>query len=74
MDPAEDGRLPRLSVDRLRPRLPERSVRGRGSLERDRPLSARTGDASMSLLVFLSLAKRKTLARTLASTAASAEL
>ena len=64
MDPTEDGRLPRLSVDTLRPRLPGRSVGGWGSLERDRPLSDRTGDASMSLLVFLSLATRgATLAR-----------
>lgn len=61
-DPSEEQRLLRLSTDTLLPlpALPALMSWGTGSLERERPLSIRDGEASMSLRIFLWLLETKT--------------
>lgn len=54
-DPSDEHRLLLLSTDTLLPlpALPALISWGTGSLERERPLSIRDGEANMSLLIFL---------------------
>lgn len=45
------------STDKLLPRLPDRTIGGWASLERERPRSWKTGDANISLRIFLCLTR-----------------